>query len=294
MVGACLVHGPRTSTLPRATASRVRRMGVEAEVTPVLEARSLHKHFAGVVALSEGNFALHDNEIHAIVGDNGAGKSTLIKILSGALQPDGGELLVDGVPVTIPNPKTARAYGIDTVFQDLALVNHLDASANIFLGRELLRPAPLSWFGVLDKKSMRTRAADDVRRLKVRIKSVDDLVLGMSGGQRQALAVARAVTFGTRMIIMDEPTAALGVRETAAVLDLILELRRQGLSVVMISHSLPEVFEVADRITILRLGRTLTTVSSSGTSLSDIVGLMTGAFVASDDATDSDVKRRLT
>ena len=254
---------------------------------PVLEARSLYKHFAGVVALQAGSFSLLGNEVHAIVGDNGAGKSTLIKILAGALQPDGGQLLIDGQPVTIPNPKGARTHGIATVFQDLALVNHLDAAANIFLGREVLKPAPLSWLGVLDKKAMRNQAVADVERLRVRIESVDDLVLGMSGGQRQALAVARAVAFGTRIIIMDEPTAALGVRETAAVLDLIRELKRHGLAVVMISHSLPEVFEVADRITILRLGKTISTVATRETSLTSIVAMMTGAIDHAEPAVSS-------
>jgi ABC-type sugar transport system ATPase subunit len=249
----------------------------------LLETRGLYKHFAGVVALSRGDFQLRANEVHAIVGDNGAGKSTLLKIMTGALQPDGGELLFDGVSVRLPNPTAARDLGISTVFQDLALINHLDASANMFLGREILKPAPLAWFGLLDKKAMRRRAEAEVRRLKVGVRSVDQLVGGMSGGQRQAIAVARAVAFGNRIVVMDEPTAALGVRETGAVLDLILQLRRQGLAVVMISHSMPDVFKVADRVTVLRLGQTVTTVETGRTSLQEIVGLMTGAF-ASDGA----------
>lgn len=244
----------------------------------IFQARGVYKHFAGVVALSEGNFDLRSNEVHAIVGDNGAGKSTLFKIMSGAIQPDAGQILVDGRAVTIPNPNAARKYGITTVFQDLALVDHLDAAANMYLGREKLRPPPLSWFGILDKPAMRKRAAEEVRRLRVSIKSVDQLVMGMSGGQRQAMAVARAVAFGSRIVLMDEPTAALGVRETAAVVDLIQQLRSEGLSVMMISHSLPDVFKVADRVTILRLGRTVTTMGTNETSLSDIVGVMTGAY----------------
>jgi ABC-type sugar transport system ATPase subunit len=247
----------------------------------LLEARGIHKHFAGVVALSQGDFQLRPNEIHAIVGDNGAGKSTLLKVISGALQPDGGTILFDGVPVSLPNPTAARSLGISTVFQDLALVNHLDAAANMFLGREIMRPAPLSWLGILDKRSMRQRAHEEVRRLKVGVKSVDQLVGGMSGGQRQAIAVARAVAFGTRIVVMDEPTAALGVRETGAVLELIKEIQGRGLSIIMISHSMPDVFKVADRITVLRLGRTVTTVRKSDTSLEEIVGMMTGAFDAS-------------
>src|SRR5579871_1884706 len=240
-----------------------------------LEARGLTKHFASVVALSNGSFQLLPNEIHAIVGDNGAGKSTLIKIITGALQPDGGEILLDGRPVTLSDPSAARRLGISTVFQDLALINHLDASANMFLGREILVPGPLGWLGILNKRAMRATAAAEMRRLKVGVKSVDQLVGGMSGGQRQAIAVARAVAFGTRIVVMDEPTAALGVRETGAVLDLIRELHGHGLAVVMISHSMPDVFKVAHRITVLRLGQTVTTVATGETSLADIVGLMT-------------------
>jgi ABC-type sugar transport system ATPase subunit len=246
----------------------------------LLETRGLYKHFGGVVALSRGDFQLRGNEVHAIVGDNGAGKSTLLKIMAGALQPDGGEILFDGRSVRLPDPTAARDLGISTVFQDLALINHLDAAANMFLGREILRPAPFSWFGFLDKKAMRARAEAEVRRLKVGVRSVDQLVGGMSGGQRQAIAVARAVAFGTRIVVMDEPTAALGVRETGAVLDLIRELHGHGLAVVMISHSMPDVFKVAHRITVLRLGQTVTTVATSATSLQDIVGLMTGAFAS--------------
>jgi ABC-type sugar transport system ATPase subunit len=251
----------------------------EVKAYPILETRHLTKHFAGVVALSQGDFKLSVNEIHAIIGDNGAGKSTLLKIIAGAHQPDSGQILMDGRPVTFPNPRGASARGITTVFQDLALIDHLDASANLFLGREIFRPAPLSWLGVLDKKAMRRRAVSEVRRLKVGVKSVDQLILEMSGGQRQAIAVARAVAFGTRVIIMDEPTAALGVRESAAVLDLIREVRRQGLSVVMVSHRLTDVFDVADRITVLRLGRTVRTVATNQTSLEELVATMVGAYV---------------
>jgi ABC-type sugar transport system ATPase subunit len=261
---------------------------LSSEVRPIIEARALLKHFAGVVALRSGDFSLRAGEVHALVGDNGAGKSTLIKILAGALQPDAGEILVDGQAVTLSSPKVSREHGIETVFQDLALVNHLDAAANLFLGREMFRPAPLSWFGVLDKKGMRAKAAAEVRRLKVRIRSVDDLVMGMSGGQRQALAVARAVAFGSRIIIMDEPTAALGVRETAAVLELIKELRHQALAVIVISHSLPEVFEVADRITVLRLGRTVGTLETSSVDLTQVVGMMTGAWEGSQSSSETE------
>ena len=244
----------------------------------IYEAKALQKHYGSVVALSDGNFQLLDGELHVIVGDNGAGKSTMLKCLAGAIQPDGGQILVDGKAVTIAGPKAAAALGISTVFQDLALIDHLDAGANMFLGREILYPKPLSWFGILNKRAMRTRATAEVKRLRVGIRSVDQLVMGMSGGQRQAVAVARAVAFGTRIVLLDEPTAALGVRETAATLELIMELREHGISIVMISHNLPNVFEVADRITVLRLGGTVATVQRQETNLTDVVSLMTGAI----------------
>ncbi len=243
----------------------------------LLEARSIQKHFGRVVALRDGDFGLRPNEVHAIVGDNGAGKSTLIKIISGVYLADGGELLLDGRPVTITNPREARALGIETVYQDLALADHLDAAGNLFLGREEFLPAPLSWFGFLDRKAMRLRAEEAMRRLKIGIQSVEQPVLSLSGGQRQAVAVARAIEWGTRIVIMDEPTAALGVRESGMVLELIKEVRGQGLAVIMISHNLPEVFAVADRITVLRLGRTITTLETAQTSLDAVVGMMTGA-----------------
>jgi len=243
----------------------------------VLEARAVAKHFGRVVALREANFELRDGEVHAIVGDNGAGKSTLIKIVSGVFHPDAGELLLGGQPIEIGSPREARSLGIETVYQDLALADHLDAAANLFLGREELLPPPLSWFGFLDKKAMRRRAEEEMRHLKIGMKSVEQPVLSLSGGQRQAVAVARAIAWGTRIVIMDEPTAALGVRESAMVLELIKEVRSHGIAVMMISHNLPEVFAVADRITILRLGRTITTLSREETTLEAIVGMMTGA-----------------
>ncbi len=247
---------------------------------PLLEAKKVQKHFGRVIALREGNFALRPNEVHAIVGDNGAGKSTLVKIISGVFQADGGEIAIDGQPVTIANPREARELGIETVYQDLALADHLDAAGNLFLGREQLRRAPLSWFGFLDKKAMRRRAREEMRRLKIGIQSVEQPVLSLSGGQRQAVAVARAIAWGTRIVIMDEPTAALGVRESSMVLELIKEVRSQGLAVIMVSHNLPEVFAVADRITVLRHGNTIATLDLSETSLEAVVGMMTGAVAA--------------
>ena len=215
------------------------------KAAPLLETRDVQKHFGRVVALREGNFTLRPNEVHAIVGDNGAGKSTLIKIVSGVFRADAGELLLDGTPVTITNPREARALGIETVYQDLALADHLDASGNLFLGREALLPPPLSWFGFLDKKAMRRRAEEEMRRLKIGIQSVDQRVLSLSGGQRQAVAVARAIAWGTRIVIMDEPTAALGVAQTAMVLDLVRRLADRGHAVVIVSHNMNDIFQVA-------------------------------------------------
>jgi ABC-type sugar transport system ATPase subunit len=244
---------------------------------PLLEAHGIQKHFGHVVALAQGDFELGPNEVHAIVGDNGAGKSTLIKIISGVYHADGGLLRLDGRPVTIESPRDARRLGIETVYQDLALADHLDAAANLFLGREQYLPGVLGRLGFLDRKTMRRRAEEEMRRLKIGIKSVDQAVVNLSGGQRQAVAVARAIAWGRRIVIMDEPTAALGVRESSMVLELIKEVRSQGVSIIMISHNLPEVFAVSDRITVLRLGRTITTLATKDTSLEAVVGMMTGA-----------------
>jgi ABC-type sugar transport system ATPase subunit len=251
-----------------------------AEESVLLEARQIQKSFGHVVALRDAGFGLRDGEVHAIVGDNGAGKSTLIKIIAGVLAPDAGEILLEGRPVELSGPRDARALGIETVYQDLALAEHLDAAANLFLGREQLQPAPLSWLGFLDKRAMRRRTHEELNRLKIRIPSVSQRVLALSGGQRQAIAVARAVAWGTRIVIMDEPTAALGVRESGMVLELIGGLRDHGVAVIMISHNLPEVFAVADRITVMRLGRTITTLTKEATSLEAIVSMMTGAVAA--------------
>jgi len=245
---------------------------------PVLEAREITKYFGNVAALSDADFALEKGEVHAIVGDNGAGKSTLLKIIAGAYSPDSGELLIKGEPVVISSPHAAQALGVVTVFQDLALVDDLDAAANLFLGRELYFPPPLSWLGIMNKKAMRKKAALEMGRLKVNLGPVDQMVGSMSGGQRQAVAVARAVAFGSDVIIMDEPTAALGVRETAAVLDLVRNLNEAGHSIVMVSHSLPDVFAVAHRITILRHGRTVGVMRAEDTTLEEMLKLMTGAI----------------
>jgi len=246
----------------------------------ILRAKGIEKRFGRVVALRGAGYELRHGEVHAIVGDNGAGKSTLIKIVSGVHPPDAGTIVLEGNEVTIPSPRAARELGIETVYQDLSLADELDAATNLFLGREELLPAPLSWFGFLDKKKMRRRAAEEINRLKVGIPSVQQPVLNFSGGQRQSIAVARAIAWGRRIVILDEPTAALGVRESQMVLGMIRELREHGLSVMMISHNLPEVFLVADRITVLRLGRTISVLETKDSSVEAVVAMMTGALAA--------------
>ncbi len=246
-------------------------------VSFLLEARAIQKRFGSVVALRGADLDLRAGEVHALVGDNGAGKSTFIKILSGVLRPDSGELLIDGQSVALHHPQAARALGIETVYQDLALASHLDAASNLFLGREQLLPAPLGWLGFLDKRAMRRRAEEEMRHLKIGVKSVEQPVLSLSGGQRQGVAVARAVAWGKRIVIMDEPTAALGVRESLMVLELIREIRTRGIGTIMISHNLPEVFDVADRITVMRLGQTVAHFDKAETSMQAIVSMMTGA-----------------
>jgi ABC-type sugar transport system ATPase subunit len=252
---------------------------------PIFEARDVTKRFGRVVALRGVDFDLRAGEVHAIVGDNGAGKSTLIKILSGVMAPTSGEILIDGHPVSLGSPREARSHGIETVYQDLALANHLDASANLFLGREALQPGILGWLGFLDARTMRRRTSEELRHLKIDIPSVQAPVLGMSGGQRQAVAVARAHAWGSRIVIMDEPTAALGVRESAMVLELIREVRSNGVSVIMISHNLPETFAVADRITVVRLGRNVATLTTRESSVEAIVSMMTGIAAPAGGAT---------
>jgi ABC-type sugar transport system ATPase subunit len=246
---------------------------------PLREARGVTKSFGRVVALRGADFAAWPGEVSALVGDNGAGKSTLIKIFSGALQPDGGQLFLDGQPIHISSPAEARQLGIETVYQDLALAPSLDVASNLFLGREARQRGLLGAIGFLDDRLMRKRARQEMANLQIGLSSVRQPVLTLSGGQRQAIAVARAVAWGRRIVIMDEPTAALGIRESRMVLRLIKRIKETGVAVIMISHNLPEVFEVADRITILRLGRTVRQMRREEASMDDVVAFMTGARV---------------
>jgi simple sugar transport system ATP-binding protein len=245
---------------------------------PLLEARDIVKNFGRVRALRGANFRVDRGEVVALVGDNGAGKSTLIKCLAGVEQPDAGEILFEGRPVTVNAPTEARALGIETVYQDLALAADLDPAANLFLGREIRRRGALGWFGFLDKAAMHRRADEAFETLGVGLQDSSAPVANMSGGQRQGVAVSRAVTWASKVVFMDEPTAALGVVQTRHVLDLIRRVREQGIAVVLISHNLPEVFEVADRIEVLRLGERVAQLKRTDVTMEDVVGAMTGAI----------------
>ncbi|GAA2884248.1 sugar ABC transporter ATP-binding protein [Actinoplanes cyaneus] len=251
----------------------------EASGTPVLEAKGLVKRYGRVVAIDGSDLELMPGEILAVIGDNGAGKSSLIKALSGALIPDSGEMRLDGAPVQFRNPMEARAAGIETVYQTLAVAPGLDIADNLFLGREQRRPGPLgSIFRMLDRKHMREEAARHMSELGVAtLQNIGQAVESLSGGQRQAVAVARAAAFGSKVVILDEPTAALGVKEGNRVLQLIRDVRDRGLPVILISHNMPHVFEVADRIHIQRLGRRIAVITPSSHSMSDAVAIMTGA-----------------
>jgi fructose transport system ATP-binding protein len=248
----------------------------------VLEARGLVKRYGRVTALDHADFELREGEILAVIGDNGAGKSTLIKALTGAIQPDAGEILLDGKPVVFRSPIEARAAGIETVYQNLALSPALSIADNMFLGREIRAPGVLGRiFKTLDRAAMQQEARKALQRLGLStIQNIGQPVETLSGGQRQGVAIARAAAFGRHVVIMDEPTAALGVKESRRVLDLIQDVRRNGLPVVLISHNMPHVFEIADRIHIHRLGRRHAVVKPADISMSDAVAIMTGALPA--------------
>jgi fructose transport system ATP-binding protein len=246
---------------------------------PILQARGLVKTFGRVIGLDGVDLDLYPGEVLAIIGDNGAGKSTLIKCLTGAEIPDSGELLVSGQPVHFKRPQDARVHGIETVYQNLAVSPALDVASNLFLGREERLPGPLGKiFRVLDTKGMRRKAKEELTRLGIStLQDVTVPVENLSGGQRQAVAVARAAAFGSKVVVLDEPTAALGVRESNQVLQLVRDLRDRGLPVILISHNMPHVFDVADRIHIQRLGKCAATITPASHSMTDAVAIMTGA-----------------
>jgi len=252
--------------------------GAEPEV---LHAEHVAKSCGAVVALRDVSLRLGKGEVLGLVGDNGAGKSTLIKVLSGALQPDEGEMRLDGEEVTFKTPLDARRAGIETVYQDLAVAPALDIASNLFLGRELRRSGPLGQvLRMLDKRAMRKEASRALAELNIGVQSVRAAVQDLSGGQRQGVAVARAAAWGRRVVIMDEPTAALGVKETAQVVELIKRVRERGLPVILISHDMPHVFELADRIHIMRLGKRAAVVTPQSHTMQEAVAIMTGAATA--------------
>ncbi|BFM49446.1 ATP-binding cassette domain-containing protein [Marinomonas sp. THO17] len=255
-------------------------MTVDYNQTPVLQTKNLVKRYGSVTAIDHADFELYPGEILAVIGDNGAGKSSLIKALSGALIPDEGDIFLDGQPVHFNSPMEARALGIETVYQNLAVSPALNIADNLFLGRELLKPGILgSVFRMLDKKEMEKRAREKMAELGLMtIQNISQAVESLSGGQRQGVAVARSALFGSKVVIMDEPTAALGVKESRRVLNLIKEVRDRGLPIILISHNMPHVFEVADRIHIHRLGKRAAVVTPQSHSMSDAVAIMTGAM----------------
>jgi fructose transport system ATP-binding protein len=245
---------------------------------PVLQARGLTKRYGHVTALDGADFDLLPGEILAVIGDNGAGKSTLIKALSGALIPDEGEIHLDGKPVKFHGPSDARKQGIETVYQDLAVAPAMSIAENLFLGREIKKSGVLgSVFGLLDKKKMLAETIAHMKDLQIGIRSMKQAVETLSGGQRQGVAVARSAAFARHVVIMDEPTAALGVKESNMVLDLIRRVRDKGLPVILISHNMPHVFDIADRIHIARLGKRACVVNPKKISMSETVAVMTGA-----------------
>lgn len=250
--------------------------------SPILQATGLVKRYGRVTALDRADFELYPGEVLAVIGDNGAGKSSLIKALSGAVVPDAGEIRMHGRPVRFNNPMEARAAGIETVYQTLAVAPALGIADNLFLGRELRKPGILgSVFRMLDKAAMQRQAREKLSDLGLlTIQNINQAVETLSGGQRQGVSVARSAAFGSQVVILDEPTAALGVKESRRVLNLIRQLRDKGMPIVLISHNMPHVFEVADRIHVHRLGRRIAVIRPDTHTMSDAVAIMTGAMEA--------------
>jgi fructose transport system ATP-binding protein len=250
------------------------------EIQPILKARGLLKRYGTVVALNGADFDLYPGEILAVIGDNGAGKSTLIKAISGAILPDHGVIELEGSAVNFRSPEDARRAGIETVYQNLALSPALSIADNMFLGREVRKPGVLgSLFRMMDRSGMQKFARDKLSELGLMtIQDINQAVETLSGGQRQGVAVARAAAFGSKIIILDEPTAALGVKESRRVLELILDVRSRGIPIILISHNMPHVFEVADRIHIHRLGKRIAVIDPKQYSMSDAVAILTGAM----------------
>jgi simple sugar transport system ATP-binding protein len=242
-----------------------------------LVARGLHKSYGMITAVDDVDIEIGVGQVVAVVGDNGAGKSTLIKMLSGAVVPDRGELIVGGEPVKLSTPNDARRVGIETIYQDLALLPNLDVTTNLYLGREETIQGPLGGLGILARRRMREEAKKHLSDLRITLpRTWGTPVAALSGGQRQSVAIARAMVWASRLVIMDEPTAALGVAQSQAVLELVRRVRERGTSVVIISHILPHVLELADRIVVMRHGRKVADLSSSGVSQDDLIELIVG------------------
>ena len=244
----------------------------------LLRATGLVKQYGHVKALNGADFDVAAGEVVALIGDNGAGKSTLVRMLSGSEQPDAGQILLDDKEVRLDTPAAARRLGIETVFQDLALAPHLDPVQNMYLGREIMRPGLLGKFGFMDKAAMRAGSRQAFEKLGATVRNLSGEVGSMSGGQKQGVAVARAAAWVSKVIFLDEPTAALGVVQTRNVLDLIRRVSDEGIGVVFISHSMPHVMEVADRVQVMRQGRRVATYAAKDTSMEQLVAAMTGAF----------------
>ena len=256
--------------------------------TPLLALKGVSKRFGAVQALAGVDFEVYAGEVVGLVGDNGAGKSTLVKIISGIFAPDHGEISMDGVPVAIRTPEDATQLGIATVYQDLALADNLDVVANLFLGREELSGGPARATWQIDEVAMEHRSHELLEQFAVTIPSVRTEVASLSGGQRQQVAVARSLLGEPKIVLLDEPTAALGVAQTAQVLRLIKQLRERGLGVMVISHNLADVFEVADRVFVLRLGRPAGTFDVSTATQDEVVAAITGAHLSEADSEEGD------
>ncbi len=271
-----LTHGCRVNTLTHVSDEHtvtIDRDGLT-DTPPILAARGVAKSYGGVHAVQDVTLEFPAGSVTALVGDNGAGKTTLIKMLSGVIQPDHGHLEVDGVPVRFADPATARAAGVETVYQDLALADHRDVAENLFMGRELVRGVgPLR---VLDRRAMRRATEQALADLNVRIPSVGQQVRRLSGGQRQAIAIGRAVHWGSRVLIMDEPMAALGLQESGRVQDLVRRLAERGLTQLIVSHNLDHVFFLSTRIAVMRLGRLVAVRETARTDREEVVRLIAG------------------
>ena len=251
---------------------------------PIYTAKGVSRAYGHVQALDSADFEIRPGIVSALIGDNGAGKSTLVRIMSGAEPPDSGVLTFEGSPLVLSSPTAARSRGIETVFQDLALANHLDPIQNLYLGREVMKPGLMGKLGFMERSQMRDFGKQAFDELGATVRDYEGRVMGMSGGQRQAIAVARAAAWASKVIFLDEPTAALGVVQTKGVLDLIRRIRDKGVGVVLISHSMPEVLEVSDDIHVLRQGRRVAVYQAADTTIEELVGAMTGALDGRDAA----------